>query len=82
MQRPAPRRSTELCHARCVVTTVPTWDQYMAPSLQVLTDGEIRRTREIVDAAADLLTVTDEQRQIVIPSGQQQYVNRGNWALS
>ncbi|WOP17467.1 winged helix-turn-helix domain-containing protein [Raineyella sp. LH-20] len=62
--------------------TVPTWDQYMAPSLRVLSDGEVQRAREIVEAAADLLGVTAEQRQILIPSGQQQYRNRGNWALS
>src|SRR6478735_11777115 len=62
--------------------TVPTWDRYMAPSLRVLSDGEIHRTRPIVEAAADLLGVTAEQREIVIPSGQEQWVNRGNWALS
>lgn len=61
---------------------VPTWDQYMAPSLRVLSDGEVHRTRQIVEAAADLLGLTDDQRQILIPSGQQQYRNRGNWALS
>lgn len=60
----------------------PTWDQYMAPSLKVLLDGEVHRSRQIVEAAADLLALTDEQRQITIPSGQEQWVNRGNWALS
>lgn len=64
------------------MSTVPTWDQYMAPSLQVLSDAEVHRTREIVATAADLLGVSDEQRQILIPSGQQQWANRGNWALS
>jgi restriction system protein len=54
----------------------------MAPSLQVLSDGEVHRAREIVVGAADLLGVTDEQRKILIPSGQEQWVNRGNWALS
>lgn len=60
----------------------PTWDQYMAPSLEVLSDGNVHRTRDIVAAAADLLGLTDEQRQILIPSGQEQWVNRGHWALS
>lgn len=60
----------------------PTWNQYMVPSLRVLADGEVRRTREIVTAAADLLNVTADERAIVIPSGQEQWVNRGNWALS
>lgn len=60
----------------------PTWDQYMAPSLQVLLDGEVRRTRQVVEGAANLLGLTPEQREILIPSGQQQWINRGNWALS
>jgi len=64
------------------VTAAPTWDQYMAPSLRVLLDGEIHRSRRIVEGAADLLGLTTEQRQIMIPSGQEQWVNRGNWALS
>ncbi len=64
------------------MTTVPTWDQYMAPCLQVLSDGEVHRTRPIVEAATVLLGVTDEQRAILIPSGQEQWVNRGTWALS
>jgi len=61
---------------------VPTWDQYMAPSLRALEDGQVRRTREIVEFAADALGVTADQRSILIPSGQEQWINRGNWALS
>jgi len=62
--------------------TAPTWDQYMAPSLRVLADGEVHQFRNLTAAAADLLGVTTEQRAILIPSGQQQYLNRGGWALS
>lgn len=62
--------------------TVPTWEDYMAPSLEYLSDGQVHRTREIVEAAGTLLELTDEQRQIIIPSGQEQWVNRANWALS
>lgn len=62
--------------------SVPTWDQYMAPSLSVLADGAVRRAREVVETAADILGVTEEQREILIPSGQEQYRNRGLWALS
>ena len=29
------------------MTTAPTWDQYMAPSLRVLSDGEVHRARQI-----------------------------------
>lgn len=62
--------------------SAPTWDQYMAPSLRVLLDGEIRRNRSIVEGAAESLGLTDEQRQIMIPSGQEQWLNRASWALS
>lgn len=62
--------------------SAPTWDQYMAPALQLLVDGEVRRTRQIVEGASELLGLTPDQREILIPSGQQQWINRGNWALS
>ncbi|MFT3877124.1 MAG: restriction endonuclease [Propioniciclava sp.] len=62
--------------------STPVWEQYMAPSLRVLSDGQIHRGREIVEAAADLLGLTAEQRQVMIPSGKEQYRNRGTWALS
>lgn len=54
----------------------------MAPSLQVLSNGEVCRTRDIVVAAAGLIGLTDEQRKIRIPSGQEQWANRGNGALT
>lgn len=60
----------------------PTWDQYMIPTLHVLVDGQMRRTREIVDRAADLLQLSEIDRAVLIPSGQEQWKNRGNWALS
>ena len=60
----------------------PTWDQYMIPALHVLVDGQVRRTREIVARAADLLQLSETDRAVLIPSGQEQWKNRGNWALS
>ncbi|MPV49386.1 restriction endonuclease [Pseudactinotalea sp. HY160] len=62
--------------------SAPTWEEYMVPTLRVLADGETRRGREIVEAAADLLELTAEQRTAIIPSGQERYRNRGTWALS
>ena len=60
----------------------PTWDQYMIPALHVLVDGQVRRSREIVGRAADLLQLSETDRAVLIPSGQEQWKNRGNWALS
>src|SRR5699024_12396600 len=51
-------------------------------SLHVLVDGQVRRTREIVARAADLLQLSETDRAVLIPSGQEQWKNRGNWALS
>lgn len=64
------------------MTTIPTWDAFMAPSLRALTDGQTRRARHVYEAAADELDVTDEQREELIPSGQPRYINRALWALS
>lgn len=54
----------------------------MIPALTVLSDGTVRRAREVLQSAAEILELTNEQRAIVIPSGQEQWVNRGMWALS
>lgn len=62
--------------------SVPTWDQFMIPSLNVLLDGEVHKAREVATAAADVLGVSEQDREILIPSGQEQWVNRANWALS
>ena len=63
-------------------TEAPTWDQYMLPALRVLADGEVQRARQICNAAADHLSVSAEEREVLIPSGQQRYLNRSLWALS
>src|SRR5690625_1445452 len=64
------------------MTAIPTWDQFMAPALRVLSDGEVHKARWICNAVADELGVTDEQRAELIPSGQPRYLNRSLWALS
>lgn len=62
--------------------SAPTWEQYMAPSLRVLANGQVHRLREVTTRAAEILGLTEEQQAILIPSGQEQWINRGNWALS
>ena len=48
----------------------PTWDQYMLPALRILADGNVHRARYICNAAADLLNVSAEEREVLIPSGR------------
>ncbi len=47
--------------------SAPTWDQYMAPSLQVLLNGEIKSSRGIVEGAAELLGITDLSWTSLVP---------------
>lgn len=61
---------------------VPTFDDYFIPVLQVLADGGTKKQREIVEAASNLLGLTDEQRAQTVPSGEPMYLNRGNWAIT
>lgn len=60
----------------------PTWDQYMLPALTILADGNVHRARYICNAAADLLNVSAEEREVLIPSGRPRYLDRSQWALS
>jgi restriction system protein len=64
------------------VTEVPTWEKFMLPSLRFLSDGDTHRARDIREAAAIELNVSDSGRAEVIPSGQRRWENRANWALS
>jgi restriction system protein len=61
---------------------VPTYDQFIEPILRYLatkTDGA--PAREVHDAAADMLHLTDSDRAELLPSGVQSvYKNRAGWA--
>ena len=60
---------------------MPTWDQFMAPMLRVLSDGATRRLRELRElVAAEALT--PDQRAEVLPSGESKSDNRIGWAAS
>lgn len=61
---------------------MPTWEGFMTPCLRVLSDGAILNRREIRERAADVVGLSDDQRAVVIGSGQPMYANRVGWALS
>ncbi len=61
---------------------VPTWDQFMAPVLRVLSDGAVRQRRYLVDAVSREVDLSDAERQMTLPSGQLTVENRIGWALS
>ncbi|NLJ54444.1 MAG: restriction endonuclease [Intrasporangiaceae bacterium] len=59
-----------------------TWDEFMKPVLEVLTDGEIQRRRALYDLVADHVGLTDEERAETLNSGQLKFHNRIGWATS
>jgi len=66
-----------------VTTVMPTWEEFMTPTLEVLSDGAVRHWREFQPLVADRANLTDEQRHEVLPSGNQlKYLNRIGWAVS
>ena len=60
--------------------TVPTYEEFMLPTLRVLADGSERRTRDVASSAADLLGVTEAEREELISSGLPAYISRAQWA--
>lgn len=60
--------------------SVPTYDQFIEPVLHFLaTKPEGALSRDVQDAAADLLYLDEEQRAETIASGQLVYKNRIGW---
>ncbi|MCK9488032.1 MAG: restriction endonuclease [Xanthomonadales bacterium] len=61
--------------------TVPTYDHFIEPVLRYLArNPEGARGRDAHEAAADALGLTDEDRQLTVPTGQPLYNNRAGWA--
>lgn len=64
------------------MTVMPTWDQFMAPVLTVMSDGAVRGIREIRTTAAQAERLTEAQLDELLPSGQRKAENRIGWAVS
>jgi restriction system protein len=61
--------------------SVPTYDQFIEPVLRFLaTKPDGAPTRDVQEAAAKALQLTEEQQQELIASGQTTYKNRAGWA--
>ena len=61
---------------------MPTWEEFLVPVLQVLSDGQQRGRREMFHLAAAQVGLTDQQLSEVLASGQTKANNRIGWALS
>jgi restriction system protein len=61
---------------------MPTWDQFMVPVLEILSDGNVRGRRELYDLIANATHLSDEQRAETLNSGQLKFENRIGWAIT
>ena len=64
------------------MVAMPTWDQFMAPVLRVLLDGQVRRRRELYGMVAEAEKLTEEQKADLLSSGKLKFENRIGWATS
>ena len=60
----------------------PTWDEYMRPLLEVLSNKGVLTLKELCAAIAAHVDLTDDQMREAIPSGQLRYKNRIGWAAT
>ncbi|BDZ61551.1 mrr restriction system protein [Demequina sediminis] len=70
------------CGGRATMNQMPTWEEFMVPTLRVMADGEIRHRRDLCPLVAEYVGLTAEQRSVTLPSGQLLYENRIGWGLS
>ncbi|MBV9109713.1 MAG: restriction endonuclease [Gemmatimonadetes bacterium] len=62
---------------------IPDYQSLMLPVLQFACDEKEHSTREAIDVLASTCALTDEERNRLLPSGQQPtFDNRVNWAVS
>ncbi|WP_255410947.1 winged helix-turn-helix domain-containing protein [Blastococcus sp. TF02A-30] len=62
---------------------IPDFQSLMRPLLEAVSDGSVRRTRDLVTAMSDRFGLTDEEREALLPSGRQRRMdNRVTWAIS
>jgi len=60
---------------------VPSWPKFMRPVLEVLSDGQVWKTRDVRTEAIRRLGLSEAQRAVKLNSGQAQAENRVGWAL-
>jgi len=60
--------------------SVPDFQTIMLPLLKLAADGELHVLNDAVNTLADGFSLTDEERSMLIPSGQPLFYNRVGWA--
>ncbi len=65
------------------MSNMPNWQQFLIPTLRVMSDGIVRHRREFEPLVADSVSLSPEQRAKRLPSsGKLTYINRIGWAVS
>lgn len=59
---------------------VPDFQTIMLPLLQLAADGELHTLHDAVNTLANNFSLTDEERSMLIPSGQPLFYNRVSWS--
>ncbi|MDN6425083.1 MAG: winged helix-turn-helix domain-containing protein, partial [Bifidobacterium crudilactis] len=62
--------------------TMPTYEGFMVPVLQLLADGTSQKLRDLTDLVADAVGLTEAEQTELYDSGQVVYRNRIGWAAS
>ena len=61
---------------------IPEFQEFMLPTLKIMSDKIMRKNREIYDLVAENINLTNEDKAEMLPSGTQpRYANRADWAL-
>src|SRR5205823_2354793 len=59
---------------------IPTYDEITLPLLRILSDGKEYQRKELPPLVADHFKLTEEERNLKLPSGQSTYIkNRTGW---
>lgn len=64
------------------MTDVPSWDRFMVPVLEVLSDGSTVQIRDLRVSVARHVGLTPEAMQVRLPAGDLMAENRIGWAAS
>lgn len=62
---------------------IPEFQAVMRPVLELLADGQVRRSRDMYRQIADWFQLNEAERAVSIPSGRQRVIdNRVSWAIT
>ena len=62
---------------------IPKYDELYTPVLSALADLGVHANKEIVDAVANVVGISDDDRRLLVPSGKKPiFSDRVNWAIT